>query len=503
MDTAPNDHKSSELATKGNRTLDRMGWVRTVLGVLLVVILGLAACGPEYGATPPPTHTPYPTYTPQPTYTPYPTATSQPTPTLPLKTPTIPPTPPAAAPQSHPTIAPRSRSSPTPPPTLTPPPPVVATPSPTPTPPPPSPTPQAQAPVATQLTPTPTPEKVEDPIQRHREEKDYALELINKARAQDGKAPVKHGDNIAAQLHAEASLRNCTAGHWGRDGLKPYMRYSLAGGAQPNAENVSGLHYCITAADRFAPVGDIKEEIATVTAALKDSTGHRANILDSSHRKVNIGLAWDRYNLMLVQHFEGDYVAYERLPTIVDGELTMSGRFKNGAGPLQQDIRVSIEYDPPPAELSRKQLARTYCYEPGEAVAFLRKPLATGWEYPNDVEVLKPQIKMCIDPYTIEPGAGPKSVREADNAYRLARVGGVAQNLNNRTIHWQTATAWEVDDRGFAIETGLPPELRIAETPGVYTVVIWASVDGEPALVSQYSMFVGIVPPDTYGHWGE
>ena len=33
------------------------------------------------------------------------------------------------------------------------------------------------------------------------------------------------------------------------------------------------------------------------------SPEHRDNILD--HKKVNIGLAWDKYNLKAVQHFEG------------------------------------------------------------------------------------------------------------------------------------------------------------------------------------------------------
>ena len=36
------------------------------------------------------------------------------------------------------------------------------------------------------------------------------------------------------------------------DGLKPYMRYSLAGGYQANGENGSGLNYCIKAGDGFA-----------------------------------------------------------------------------------------------------------------------------------------------------------------------------------------------------------------------------------------------------------
>ena len=56
------------------------------------------------------------------------------------------------------------------------------------------------------------------------------LELINNERRRSGSAEVVLGNNNAAQLHAEASLNGCYSSHWGDDGLKPYMRYSLGGG---------------------------------------------------------------------------------------------------------------------------------------------------------------------------------------------------------------------------------------------------------------------------------
>ena len=76
---------------------------------------------------------------------------------------------------------------------------------------------------------------------RHHDEKLYMLELINQARAEAGAPPVVLGDNHAAQLHAESGLANCFGSHWGIDGLKPYMRYSLAGGYQSNGENWLGV----------------------------------------------------------------------------------------------------------------------------------------------------------------------------------------------------------------------------------------------------------------------
>ncbi|MYB47985.1 MAG: hypothetical protein F4X72_01705 [Dehalococcoidia bacterium] len=85
-----------------------------------------------------------------------------------------------------------------------------------------------------------------------------------------------------------------------------------------------------------------------------ESPGHKDNILRPRQRKVNIGLAWDRFNFMAVQQFEDDYIEYTVLPEINDGVLSMEGKVKNGANLEHGDhIRVSVLYNPPP------QLAHT------------------------------------------------------------------------------------------------------------------------------------------------
>ena len=145
------------------------------------------------------------------------------------------------------------------------------------------------------------------------------LSLINAESARAGVGPVTLGTNIAAQLHAESVLENCFSGHWGLDGLKPYMRYSLAGGYQSNGENGRGSDYCITASDRYRPISKIKTEIQEAMAGWTDSPGHRRNILDPTHMKVNVGIAWDLYNVKMFQHLEGDYVEYQPLPGLTPG----------------------------------------------------------------------------------------------------------------------------------------------------------------------------------------
>ena len=43
------------------------------------------------------------------------------------------------------------------------------------------------------------------------------LELINAERKKAGLNSVTLGDNVVAQLHAEAALEKCFSGHWGVD----------------------------------------------------------------------------------------------------------------------------------------------------------------------------------------------------------------------------------------------------------------------------------------------
>ena len=162
------------------------------------------------------------------------------------------------------------------------------------------------------------------------------LALIDSERRKAGVNPVVLGINNAAQLHAESSLSDCVSSHWGTDGLKPYMRYSLAGGYQSNGENGHGSDYCIRASDRYRPISSIQAEIREAMAGWMESPGHRRNILDPSHMKVNLGIAWDRYNVKMFQHFEGDYVEYQQLPEI------------DGGGP--EDVRQDQEWS-----ASRKQ----------------------------------------------------------------------------------------------------------------------------------------------------
>ena len=328
------------------------------------------------------------------------------------------------------------------------------------------------------------------------------LELINAERKKAGVGTVILGDNVAAQLHAEAALENCFSSHWGIDGLKPYMRYSLAGGYQSNGENGSGLDYCIRAADGYSANNSIRQEVKEVMDGWMSSSGHRRNILDPSHKRVNIGMAWDRYNTAMYQHFEGGYVEYDQLPTISDGVLSFSGTVKVSVRfSRERDLGVQIYFDPPPHQLTRGQLARTYCYDNGRRVAGLREPLTGGYFWPTDE--FQTRHDPCPSPYDTPADApAPRSHTEAHRAWQEAYETSQNTRSEELTIPWITASEWTASGTSFAMKADISKILQ-RHGDGVYSLMLWGKVGGEDAVISQYSIFHGVIPPDTYdpGNW--
>ena len=323
------------------------------------------------------------------------------------------------------------------------------------------------------------------------------LELINNARANAGLNPVALGDNIAAQLHAETALANCFSSHWGIDGLKPYMRYTLAGGYQSNGENGSGSDYCIKASDGYRAIVSIKNEIDDAMDGWMDSPGHRRNILTPQHQKVNIGIAYDRYNTAMYQHFEGDYVEYDSTPSIANGILSLSGTTKNGVTfRAPDDLGIQIYYDPPPHELTRGQVTRTYCYDSGRQLAALREPLTDGsfWTTDKFTKTYEP----CPSPYDVPADAPPaRSADEADWLWQEAKAVSRSSTPQSITLPWITASEWTANGKTFAVRADISNLLQ-QRGSGVYSITIWGTIAGEDAVISEYSIFHGITPPDTY-----
>ena len=305
------------------------------------------------------------------------------------------------------------------------------------------------------------------------------------------------GDNAAAQIHAEGALRGCYASHWDADGLKPYMRYSLAGGYQSNSENTHGLDYCIKPSDGFSRLGNIDREIREAVGGWTESSGHRGTILTPEFRKLNVGLAWDAYNFLAYLHFEGDYVRFERLPEIQDGTLTFSGELLNGSSLYGSDaLGVQLYYDPPPHSLNAGQLARTYCYDGGLRVASLRPPLPPGWSYPT--EGYDHEYWPCPSPYNVPSDApAARTYSDAMKLWNLAYRASLSQPRQQIVVQRITADEWNVTSSTFKVVADVS-EVTERHGPGVYTLLLWADLNGKSVTVAEYSMFYGVTPPNTY-----
>ena len=395
-------------------------------------------------ATPSATPAPNPTAAPAPTTTPTPTPTEDPTVTptrIPTNSPTVTPTP-----------------SDTPSPTFTAIPTVTNTPT---------------------VNPTPIPTTASGLTQSElTEAREYALSLINNARTTAGLNEVTLDDNSAAQSHAEDMRSNCTFSHWGTDGLKPYMRYTLAGGHYYSAENISGIDFCPADPDRYI-AKSIVEEIDEAMDGLLTSPGHLRNILNPNHLKVNLGISYQRPNLWLVQLFVGDYVEYETKPKIEAGQLTLSGDARNGASVAGRSLGIQVYYDQSPHELTRGQLHHTSCGNNGQIIASLRPPLEPNSFYTSDC--YSQSGTECNDPYDV-----PEDVPTASSYFDSKPD---AQVRYQHDAVWITATDWSVTNDSYAISADIS-NLINQHGDGVYTIVLWGEIDGEDVPISEYSIFI-------------
>lgn len=276
----------------------------------------------------------------------------------------------------------------------------------------------------------------------------YTLSLINADRQSAGLNPVALAYNAAAQKHARDMFDNYYASHWGTDGLKPYIRYTIAGGLNKEGENsaYSGWFNPSDNANNYQTI-NVRDEIAALEYTMMyDDTasnwGHRDTITNKHYTKVSMGIVYDNKRVALVQQFESDYVELYNAPIISGGNLSLLGRLTSANIKINN---ISIAYDPPSQKLTNAQLttnaAYTDGYGLGERLNFVVPPPPAGQQYTN----LSPQAII--------------------------------------------AGKWEVNNPGqFAIQANIAPAL--IKGKGVYTIVIVAEIHGESVNLTNYSIII-------------
>ena len=344
----------------------------------------------------------------------------------------------------------------------------------------------------------------EPPRLRNQSEKIYMLELINEARAEAGVPPVVMGTNPIAQIHAENLLRDCTLSHWGVDGLKPYMRYSLAGGYQMNKENLTTSNECDLLYTWLQWNDAPDEMVREAVQSLLLSPTHEETMLNPAFHQVSLGLAWDWHVFKSVQVFEGDHVELTELPVIADGKLNFAGRFKEDHNFLgAESANIHIFYDPRPQTLTQGQLVRTSCYSLGKMIAKIQTP-STFFVSDTDFGLtIAEEGPDCADPYQISADARrPHTQADMAKVWKARRENSERVRKTKEEFQVMATLDMTVEGRDFAVAADMG-DLLLEHGPGVYTAVLLADLEGvqkyymQPLM--QYSIFHEVEAPGGYG----
>lgn len=337
------------------------------------------------------------------------------------------------------------------------------------------PTPVPVEPVPTPMSP-PTPMK--PPVIEREQLVQYALQLINKDRKENSLPAVALGNNTAAQEHAEDMLKNNYFSHWGMDGMKPYMRYTLAGGFNYEQENVFTVYTIWIGGKDPSYKIDPMEMLDEAENELMTSPGHRKNILYKWHKKINLGIAYDQERLTLVQQFEGDYVKFNELPILQNGLLSFSGEVLDDF----QIKEVHVWYDPLPHSLTLGQLAATYAYSIGSKPAvFIVPPAPPGSYYASSVTTYSYEVP--LDPYEVSPDAPVRDPSPFSVQIRPVPF------LASSQVRLLEAKYWDILGKEFSITANLS-DIISEFGDGVYTVLIWGEKGDESIRLTNYAIWV-------------
>lgn len=235
------------------------------------------------------------------------------------------------------------------------------------------------------------------------------LEMVNEERDVEKVRPVAM-DELATEVatrHAADMATNEFASHWGSDGLKPYHRYSFAGGTHATEENVS-------AADNTwsMKVRDLKQDTAYLHVRLYHEKppydGHRRTILKPQHTHVGFGIAVQQLRLRLVELFVSKHVEVSPITQQAKpgAQFAFAGRILRPEYTLNH---VEVCYEPLPTrpEMSWLRQGRSYSL-PDESQALRPKvppPLVYADGKPGAIEIgLDGSFTAPVQLYKEKPG---------------------------------------------------------------------------------------------------
>ena len=185
-------------------------------------------------------------------------------------------------------------------------------------------------------------------VTKYNELVNYTLAIINTDRTSNGLTPVNLSSINSGQVHADDMLKSDYFSHWGTDGSKPYMRYTLAGGRGAVAENIAAYTQGAPSNQEVA-LKNLENNMMNNDADW--NWGHRDNILNPLHNKVSIGISYDSNQLYFVEDFINDYVQWSTF-SVTQNQVSLVGSLSKQMTLSQ----VNIFYDSLPSNLTNYQL---------------------------------------------------------------------------------------------------------------------------------------------------
>jgi hypothetical protein len=158
----------------------------------------------------------------------------------------------------------------------------------------------------------------------------HVLKLINKDRQVYGLPPVELDlqASVIADDYCRRQIAEGTNGHYGLDGVPPYMRYSFAGGNDAISENAAAWSATYAFGER-ALYEMARRSQDAMMAETPPNDGHKKTILDPHATHVGIGLAWERGEFRLAHEFVRRYISWDHpLPrkAHIDDTVIAAGR---------------------------------------------------------------------------------------------------------------------------------------------------------------------------------
>lgn len=223
--------------------------------------------------------------------------------------------------------------------------------------------------------------RAQTPTERGRFSEDYLpivrnqlLELVNSERSQAGLSALQL-DDLACKVandHARDMADGHFLSHWGRDGRKPYQRFSFAGGIDAVSENVSAADSILSLTPNGV-AGDLLDMHMAMHAEKPPNDGHRQAMLASQNTHAGFGVALNGHSLRLSEFYVSRYLAVNPFPQQAKRRSTvvLTGKLLNPAHFLHE---VDVFFEPLPTPPS---------------VEWLRTP--RGYALPDEYVGLRPQ----------------------------------------------------------------------------------------------------------------